>query len=58
VRGYSWDQCVWDYRFALLTNLLQCVLQGSLPLLRRTVAIIDAWRCDDLLTAREPGIAS
>lgn len=50
VRGYGWDQCLWDYRFALLTNLLQCALQGSLGWLRRTVAIIDAWRCDALLT--------
>lgn len=50
VRDYGWEQCLWDYRFALLTNLIQCALQGSLHWLRRTVAIVDAWRCDALLT--------
>ncbi len=50
VRGYDWEQCLHDYRLALLTNLLQCVLQGILSWLRRTVAIIDVWQCDDLLT--------
>ncbi|MGI8403560.1 MAG: phosphotransferase [Thermomicrobiales bacterium] len=23
ITGYGWEQCLWDYRFALLTNLLQ-----------------------------------
>jgi len=48
ITGYSWPLCVWDYRFALLTNLLQCVLQDSLRWLRKTTAIAQVWECDRL----------
>lgn len=48
IAAYPWDVCVWDYRFAVLTNLLQCVLQDSLRWLRRTSAIAAVWDCDRL----------
>ncbi len=50
ITGYGWDQCLWDYRFSLLTNLLQCVLQRSLVWFRKTMAIIHVWRCAELLS--------
>lgn len=50
ITGYGWDQCLWDYRFSLLTNLLQCVLQRSLAWFRKTMAIIRIWRCAELLS--------
>jgi len=48
ITGYPWPLCVWDYRFALLTNLLQYVLQDSLRWLRKTTAIAQVWECDRL----------
>ena len=50
ITGYPWDVCVRDYRFALLTNLLQCVLQDSLGWLRTTSAIAELWDCERLVT--------
>ncbi len=49
ITAYPWALCLWDYRFAVLTNLLQCVLQDSLGWLRRTSAIAAVWDCDRLL---------
>ena len=48
IAGYPWALCLWDYRFALLTNLLQSVLQDSLRWLRKTSAIAAVWECDHL----------
>lgn len=50
ISGYGWDQCLWDYRFSLLTNLLQCVLQQSLGWFRKTMEIIRAWRSAELFS--------
>ncbi|HEU0165460.1 MAG TPA: phosphotransferase [Thermomicrobiales bacterium] len=49
VSTFSWEQCLWDYRFALLTNLLQCMLQESLTWFRTTAAIITEVGADSLL---------
>jgi hypothetical protein len=51
---YPWPLCVWDYRFALLTNLLQCVLQDSPHWLRKTSAIAQVWECDRLFVGPVP----
>lgn len=48
ITGYPWDLCIRDYRFSVLTNLLRCVLQDSLPWLRKTSAIAEVWECDRL----------
>ena len=49
ITGYPWALCLWDYRFALLSNLLQSVLQDSLAWHRKTSAIAAVWECDLLL---------
>lgn len=48
ITTYPWSLCLWDYRFAVLTNLLQCVLQDSLGWLRKTSTIAAIWECDRL----------
>jgi Ser/Thr protein kinase RdoA (MazF antagonist) len=47
--GYEFAQCRWDFRFALLTNLFQSVLQNSLRWFLTTTPIVRAWRCAELL---------
>ncbi len=49
VAGYSWTQCLWDYRFSLLTNLWQAVLQNSLYWFRKTSELVNIWESDSLL---------
>lgn len=48
--GYDWDQCLWDYRFSLLTNLFQAFFQASVHWFRKTVTVVQAWHSADLLT--------
>jgi hypothetical protein len=48
---YPWDQCVWDFRFSLLTNLLQSVFQDSPTWLRKGVAGALAHESEALLDA-------
>ena len=49
VAGYSWAQCLWDYRFSLLTNLWQAILQNSLHWFRKTVELVGMWESEALL---------
>jgi hypothetical protein len=49
VHGYAWEQCLWDYRFSLLTNVFQSVFQGSLHWFRRTLGVVEAWKARELL---------
>lgn len=50
VSGYAWAQCVWDYRFSMLTNLWQSIFQNSLRWLRKTKEVVRVWECEALLT--------
>lgn len=54
IADYPWSICTWDYRFAVLTNLLQCVLQNSLSWLHKTSAIAAVWECDRLFNEPPP----
>jgi hypothetical protein len=49
VHGYAWEQCLWDYRFSLLTNVFQSVFQGSLHWFRRTCDVVESWKARELL---------
>jgi hypothetical protein len=49
VHGYAWEQCLWDYRFSLLTNVFQSVFQGSLHWFRRTCDVVETWKARELL---------
>ncbi len=49
VTGYSWEQCIWDYRFSLLTNLFQAVFQQSLHWFRKTAEGVKVWDSQALL---------
>lgn len=40
VQGYGWALCQWDYRFSLVTNLFQSVLQRSSLWFRKTAAVV------------------
>jgi len=52
VRGYDWELCQWDYRFSLITGLLQAVLQRSTFWLHKTAAVIA--EVDALAALRNP----
>lgn len=47
---YPWSQCLWDYRFSLLTNLFQALFQDSIHWFRKTVEIVRVWDSATLLT--------
>lgn len=49
VSSYDWEQCLWDYRFSLLTNVFQSVFQDSLLWFRKTVEVIEVWEAQSLL---------
>jgi len=49
IRNYSWAQCLWDYRFSLLTNLWQAIFQESVHWFRTTLDIVRIWKSDELL---------
>lgn len=49
VKHYGWDQCLWDYRFSLLTNVYQSIFQGSLRWFRRTLEVVGLWEAQELL---------
>jgi hypothetical protein len=49
VERYDWDQCLWDYRFSLLTNVYQSIFQESLRWFRRTLDVVDLWEAPRLL---------
>ena len=49
IQGYAWEQCLWDYRFSLLTNIFQSVFQGDLRWFRRTLDVVQAWKATELL---------
>lgn len=49
VASYSWAQCLWDYRFSLLTNLWQAILQNSLHWFRQTAELVGVWESEALL---------
>jgi hypothetical protein len=40
VEDYGWERCQWDYRFSLVTNLFQAVLQGSAFWFRKTAGLV------------------
>jgi hypothetical protein len=54
VEGYGWDLCQWDYRFSLLTNLFQSVLQGSSFWFRKTAALVAELDCRAALRRSPP----
>ncbi|MNS24114.1 hypothetical protein D3C72_559480 [compost metagenome] len=55
VAHYGWDQCLWDYRFSLLTNVHQAIFQESLHWFRRTLEVAGLWEAPMLLEgAAEP----
>ena len=45
VSAYRWDLCSWDYRFSVITNLFQSVLQDSVSWFRKTAAVIADLDC-------------
>ncbi len=49
VTDYAWEQCVWDYRFSLLTSLFQAVFQQSLRWFRKTAEVVRVWDSQALL---------
>lgn len=49
VEGYSWEQCLWDYRFSLLTNLWQSIFQSSVRWLQHTLEVVKVWEAQGLL---------
>ncbi len=49
VQRYGWDQCLWDYRFSLLTNVYQSIFQESLRWFRRTLDVVALWEAQELL---------
>ena len=51
ITGYSWEQCLWDYRFSMLTNIFQALFQGSLYWFHRTAKVVRAWDSVQLLEA-------
>lgn len=40
ITGYGWEQCLWDYRFSLVTNLFQSARQMNPAWMRKTLAAI------------------
>ena len=49
VEHYDWEQCLWDYRFSLLTNVYQSIFQESLRWFRRTLEVVGLWEAQALL---------
>lgn len=49
VTDYGWEQCLWDYRFSLLTNVYQSIFQVSLRWFRRTLEVVERWEAHELL---------
>ena len=47
VENYDVKQCLWDYRFCLLTNLFQSVFQNSPRWLRRNLDVVRIWQLED-----------
>jgi len=54
VEGYRWDLCQWDYRFSLITNLFQAVLQNSFLWFRKTAALAVELDCHAALRSPPP----
>ena len=54
VREYSWELCQWDYRFSLITNLFQSVLQSSATWFHKTADLIDLLDCRRALRMPAP----
>lgn len=51
VRDYDWLQLKFDYRLALLNNLLQSVSQNSLRWYRRTFEVVQIWTAEEILSS-------
>jgi hypothetical protein len=49
VTEYSWEQCLWDYRFSIVTNTFTSIFQGSLRWLEKSIQRVKTWRCTELL---------
>lgn len=49
IMAVSFPQCLWDYRFSILTNVFTSLFQGSLRWFRKSMPIVKAWQCADLL---------
>jgi hypothetical protein len=43
VQDYPLEQCLWDYRFCVLSHLYQAVFQDSPRWLRRNLNVVQAW---------------
>lgn len=52
IRHYSWEQCLWDYRFSLLSNVFQSVFQDSVSWFRKTCEVIDVWQAQAILVQK------
>jgi hypothetical protein len=49
VTEYSWEQCLWDYRFSIATNTFTSIFQGSMRWLEKSIQRVKTWRCAELL---------
>lgn len=49
VEGYEWDQCLWDYRFSLLTSLFQPLFQDNIHWFKATMKVVRVWHSIELL---------
>lgn len=49
ITDYSWQQCLWDYQFSMLTNVFQSIFQQSLRWFHKTFEVIKVWESADLL---------
>jgi hypothetical protein len=50
---YSFDQCLWDFKFSLVTNLFQSIFQNSFKWFNVNLKVIKEWNgCMDVLTAK------
>ena len=50
IQGYSWDDCIHDFRLGILANMGRELLVGRFEFLVETMALFEAWECYDLLS--------
>ncbi|MCB0080068.1 MAG: hypothetical protein KDE47_04020 [Caldilineaceae bacterium] len=49
VTDYEWEQCLWNYRFSLLTSLFQPLFQDSVRWFKKTMEVVRVWHSTELL---------
>ncbi len=42
---YTFEQCVWDFRFSMLTNMFQSIFQDSMKWLCVNIEVVHEWNC-------------